>query len=206
MGCFLTDRRSSIRAVIFACLCRADCVEKPRQSPAMPAFFSLSARQIRRESDRVIELLRSLWRGITSALHLVPYRPMPYAKTKKSMGVGFNYELRTTRHEPLSSPARQIRRESDRVIELLRSLWRGITSALHLVPYRPMPYAKTKKSMGVGFNYELRTTRHEPLSSPARQIRRESDRVIELLRSLWRGIARYEPRTTLNYFYERRDL
>ena len=43
MGCFLTDRRSSIRAVIFACLCRAGCVEKPRQSPAMPAFFSLPA-------------------------------------------------------------------------------------------------------------------------------------------------------------------
>lgn len=59
MGCFLADRRSSIRAVISACLCRADCVEKPRQSPAMPAFFSLPARQIRRGFDRVIEPLRS---------------------------------------------------------------------------------------------------------------------------------------------------
>lgn len=81
MGCFLADRRSSIRAAISACLCRADCVEKPRQSSAMPAFFSLPARQIRRGYDHVIELLRSVVaRGNHPALHMVPYRTMPYAE------------------------------------------------------------------------------------------------------------------------------
>lgn len=98
MGCFLTDRRNSIRAIIFACLYRTGGVEKPRQSPAMPAFFSLPVRQIRRKSDCVIEFLRSLRYEGAYALHRVPYRTMPYAEARKSMDVDgiSSYKLRGT--------------------------------------------------------------------------------------------------------------
>ena len=118
----------------------------------------------------------------SSALHLVPYRPMLLRRSQEVDGRRRFYEPRATSH---SRPARQIRCESDRVIELLRSLWRGITSALHLVPYRPMPLRRSPvgaPTWGARL-YEPRATNHEPLSLPARQIRRGSDRVIELLRS-----------------------
>ena len=123
MGCFLADRRSSIRAAISAGLCRAGCVEKPRQSPAMPAFFSLPARQIRRESDRVIELLRSVVaRGAPSRLAYGAISNNALRKNQEVDGRRRFYEPLATNHEPLSFPARQIRRGSDRVIELLRSV------------------------------------------------------------------------------------
>lgn len=121
MGCFLADRRSSIRAAISACLCRSDCVEKPRQSSAMPAFFSLSAQQIRRGSDRVIELLRSV---MARGHHRLAYGAISnnaLCKNQEVDGRRRFYEPLATNHEPLSLPARQIRRGSDRVIELLRS-------------------------------------------------------------------------------------
>ena len=163
MGCFLADRRSSIRAAISACLCRADCVEKPRQSSAMPVFFSLPARQIRRGYDHVIELLRSVVaRGNHPALHMVPYRTMPYAKTKKSMAVdGFtSHEPRTTSH-CLSRPGKS-GANMTASLSSCGPLWLGGTT-LPCIWCHIEQCLTQKPCRGAHVGRPLRATSHEPL-------------------------------------------
>ena len=83
------------------------------------------------------------------------------------------YEPLATNHEPLSLPARQIRRGSDRVIELLRSL---VTWALPPCIWCHIePCLTQKPCRGAHVGRPLRATSHEPRATvspgPANPVR-----------------------------------
>ena len=163
MGCFLADRRSSIRAAISACLCRAGKEKNAGIAELCRGFSTQSARQIRRGYDHVIELLRSVVaRGNHPALHMVPYRTMPYAKTKKSMAVdGFtSHEPRTTSH-CLSRPGKS-GANMTASLSSCGPLWLGGTT-LPCIWCHIEQCLTQKPCRGAHVGRPLRATSHEPL-------------------------------------------